>query len=159
MTFNYGLEKKKFDEAWAALRKYYQECGMDPESIEKMHEFDWDQFKAARIEAMHTQEMTVPADADEDDDLAPQLTKKFPEQFTTSYDTFGSHNRYWWLEELNNPCLAFGARLLTSCEKEILTLYIVDQLTMEEIAARMRISKNAVKKQLHKVFSYFPETP
>ncbi len=159
MTFNYGLEKKKFDEAWAALRKYYQDCGMDPESIEKMHEFDWDQFKAARIEAMHTQEMTVPADTDEDDDLAPQLAKKFPEQFTASYDTYGSHSRYWWLEELHTPCLTIGAKRLSDKEKELLTLYIVDQCNIREIAARLKESKSTISDRLTKIFSQFPEHP
>ncbi len=155
MTFNYGLEKKKFDEAWAALRKCYQDCGMDPESIEKMHEFDWDQFKAARIEAMHTQEMTVPADTDEDDDLTPQLAKKFPEQFTTSYDTFGSHNRYWWLEELNNPCLTFGLAKLTEDDREILTMYIIDGLTEKEIALKRNTYQPKICRQLERIFSYF----
>lgn len=38
MTFNYALEKKKFDAAWEALRKFYTESGMEPEAIEVMHE-------------------------------------------------------------------------------------------------------------------------
>ena len=36
MRFNYGLEKKRFEENWERLRKEYREAGMDEESIRKM---------------------------------------------------------------------------------------------------------------------------
>ena len=81
MTFNYALEKKKFDAAWESLRKFYTESGMEPEAIEAMHEYDWDAFKAARIEALHTQELKLPPDMD-DESEAPEspLMKKFGKQ-------------------------------------------------------------------------------
>ncbi len=159
MTFNYGLEKKKFDEAWAALAEFYEKCGMDPDSIEAMYEFDWKAFKAARIEALHTQDMAIPEDSTADDELDSQLLKKFPEQFTSSYDTYGSHSRYWWLEELDNPCLAFGVRLMTDTDKELLTLYILEQRNIREIASMLHTSKSDVQRMLRRIFSLFSEHP
>ena len=71
--------------------------------IQEMHEYDWDLFKAARIEAMHTQDMGFhPEDDDDESMMDSPLLKKFFEQFTTQYDTYSSHPRYWWLEELND---------------------------------------------------------
>ncbi len=157
MTFNYAIEKKKFDAAWSILRKFYLSAGMDPDAVEEMHKYDWDMFKAARIEALHTQELALPRDAEEDDDLDSQLMKKFGKQLTTEYDTFGSHSRYWWLEELSNPCLAVGAKLLNEEDKQILTMYIVDELTTREIAYRIGKSQRTVSRTLCRIFSLFKE--
>ena len=57
MTFNYTAEKKKFDKAWEKLAVTYAEAGMSPEAIQEMHDYDWNRFKAARVEALHTQEV------------------------------------------------------------------------------------------------------
>ena len=40
MGFNYGLEKKKFDEEWEKLRKEYEAAGMTAESIKEIYEYD-----------------------------------------------------------------------------------------------------------------------
>ena len=49
MKFNYGQEKKRFDKNWEALRKEYREAGMAEESIQAMHDFDWEDFKRERL--------------------------------------------------------------------------------------------------------------
>ena len=156
MTFNYALEKKKFDAAWESLRKFYAESGMEPEAIKAMHEYDWDAFKAARIEALHTQELKLPPDMD-DESEAPKspLMKKFGKQLTTEYDTFGGHSRYWWFDELTTPCLTVGIPYLTDADKELLTMYVVDGLTTREIAKRIGITHVAVSQKLGKLFNYF----
>lgn len=41
MGFNYGLEKKKFDQEWKKLRREYRAAGMDEAAIEAMYAFDW----------------------------------------------------------------------------------------------------------------------
>ena len=61
--------------------------------IQEMHEYDWDLFKAARIEAMHTQDMGFhPEDDDDESMMDSPLLKKFFEQFTTQYDIGGWRN-------------------------------------------------------------------
>ena len=104
MTFNYGAEKRKFEKVWAKLAKTYAEAGMEPEAIKAMYEFDWEIFKSERNEALHTQEFAIPESANEEmDDCESPLYEKFLEQLSSEYDTFGSHSRYWWLEELTTP--------------------------------------------------------
>lgn len=80
MEFNYGTEKKKFDTAWAKLAITYVEAGMSPEAIQEMYDYDWNRFKAARIEALHTQEMTLPVEM-EDESESPEspLAEHFPD--------------------------------------------------------------------------------
>ena len=157
MTFNYGAEKRKFEKVWAKLAKTYAEAGMEPEAIKAMYEFDWEIFKSERNEALHTQEFAIPESANEEmDDCESPLYEKFLEQLSSEYDTFGSHSRYWWLEELTTPCLTIGVPALTVEDKELLTLYIVDGLTIREIARYLNLQKSTISERLQRIFSLFP---
>ena len=157
MTFNYGAEKRKFEKVWAKLAKTYAEAGMEPEAIKAMYEFDWEIFKSERNEALHTQEFAIPESADEEmDDCESPLYEKFLEQLSSEYDTYGSHSRYWWLEELTSPCLTIGVPALTLEDKELLTLYIVDGLTIREIARYLNLQKSTISERLQRIFTLFP---
>ena len=156
MTFNYAVEKRKFEKAWTKLAKSYAEAGMEPEAIKAMYEFDWEIFKSERNEALHTQEFAIPESADEEmDDCESPLYDKFLEQLSSEYDTYGSHSRYWWLEELTTPCLTIGVPALTLEDKELLTLYIVDGLTIREIARYLNLQKSTISERLQRSFSLF----
>ena len=159
MTFNYGAEKRKFEKVWAKLAKTYAEAGMEPEAIKAMREFDWKIFKSERNEALHTQEFAFPDSSDEETgDCESPLYEKFLEQLSSEYDTYGSHSRYWWLEELTAPCLTIGVPALTVEDKELLTLYIVDELTVREIAEIQEKTKSSVERHLQRVFALFPSS-
>lgn len=157
MTFNYAVEKRKFEKVWAKLEKTYAEAGMEPEAIKAMRELDWEIFKSERNEALHTQEFAIPESTDEDTgDCESPLYDKFLEQLSSEYDTYGSHSRYWWLEELTTPCLTIGVPALTLEDKELLTLYIVDGLTIREIARYLNLQKSTISERLQRIFSLFP---
>ena len=159
MTFNYAVEKRKFEKVWAKLAKTYAEAGMEPEAIKAMYEFDWEIFKSERNEALHTQEFAIPESANEEmDDCESPLYDKFLEQLSSEYDTYGCHSRYWWLEELTTPCLTIGVPALTLEDKELLTLYIVDELTVREIAEIQEKTKSSVERHLQRVFALFPSS-
>lgn len=160
MKFNYGAEKKKFDAAWAKLAITYAEAGMSSEAIQEMHDYDWDRFKAARIEALHTQETTLPLDM-EDESESPEtpLMEHFSDQLCCEYDTFGSHSRYWWMEELENPCLVIGTSSLSAEEKELLTLVIIEQCNTRDIAGRLQLPQRTVAGKLARIFSRFSQEP
>ena len=153
MTFIYAHEKKKFDAAWEQLAKTYAEAGMTPEAIQEIYEFDWNAFKAARVEARHNQELD--AEDHEAEDWESPLFKNHQEAITCEYDTYGSHSRYWWLEEITNPCLVVGLPLLSTEDKEILTLYLIDQCSEEEIAKRLGTYQMKISRRLKKIFGYF----
>lgn len=157
MTFNYAVEKRKFEKVWAKLEKTYAEAGMEPEAIKAMREFDWEIFKSERNEALHTQEFAIPESTDEDTgDCESPLYDIFLEQLSSEYDTYGSHSRYWWLDELTAPCLTIGVPTLTLEDKELLTLYIVDGLTIREIARYLNLQKSTISERLQRIFSLFP---
>lgn len=122
MKFNYFIQKKKFDELWEKFAAAYAEAGMEPDAIQQMYDYDWGVFCRNRADSMHEAEI----DAEEREDIM--------EQNTVDYDVYGGHSRYWWLEELNSPCLTVGIPLLKERDKELLTLYIYEQRTIREIA-------------------------
>ena len=156
MQFNYGYEKKKFDAAWKQLAKTYEEAGMSADAIQAMYEYDWDVFKAARVEALHTQELDM--EENEDEDWESPLFKNYREAISCEYDIFGSHSRYWWLEEITNPCLTIGIGSLSEEDKELLTLYIVEQKTDREIAKLLGVHYATVCRRLQKIFSLFKQS-
>ena len=53
MGFNYGIEKKKFNEEWKKLQKEYEEAGMSEKSIQEIYEFDLNVFRKNRTEINH----------------------------------------------------------------------------------------------------------
>ena len=158
MTFNYGAERKKFEKNWAKTEAHYRKHGMSENAIREMREYDWDMFKAARIEAIHTQDVGFQPDADEDEAmLESPLLMKFFDQFTSQYDTHGSHSRHWWLEELSDPRFVAALPRLTEDDKELLTLIVVEGCTQEECAVKLHISQRGISYRMQAVFGKFTE--
>lgn len=158
MTFNYSAERKKFEKNWAKTEALYRKHGMSENAIREMREYDWDMFKAARIEAIHTQD--VGFQPDEDDEVGMMespLLMKFLDQFTSQYDTHGSHSRHWWLEELSDPRFAAALPRLTEDDKELLTLIVVEGYTQEECAVKLHISQRGISYRMQAVFGKFTE--
>ncbi len=156
MEFNYNTEKRKFEQNWAKFEAFYRKNGMPEESIQKMYEYEWDQFKAARIEAIHTQEMGFQPDDDDDKVMMDSpLFKKFFEQFTSEYDTYSTHSRFWWLEELCDPRLVAALPRLTDEDKELLTLVIMEGYSQEECAVKMHSSQSAISRKFIHIIDIF----
>ena len=155
MEFNYNTERRKFEKQWAKTEVLFRKYGMSEAAIQEMHEFDWALFKAARIEAIHTQEIGFQLDGDDKSTLDSPLLKKFFEHFTTHYDTYNTHSRYWWLEELGDVGLVTGIPHLTGDDKELLTLYFVEQYTTREIAAKYGLSHVTIANRLKKIEALF----
>ena len=156
MTFNYGAERKKFEKAWAITEALYRKHGMSESAIQEMREYDWDLFKAARIEAIRTQEMGFQADSDDDMAMMDSpLLMKFFERFTTQYDTLGSHSRYWWFEELSDIRLVSDIAKLTDEDKEFLTLLIVEGYSQTECAVKLHSSQSAISRRLIRLIDIF----
>ncbi len=129
---------------------------MPEEAIQEMRTYDWNLFKAARVEALHTQEIGFQAD-DEDDTsgMDSPLLEKFFDRLTTQYDTYGTHSRYWWLEEIESPKLVPGISKLTDEDKELLTLMIVEGYTQEECAVKLHSSQSAISRKFTRIIDIF----
>ncbi len=157
MEFNYGLEKKKFEENWEKLRKEYQEAGMDDKSIEKMYEYDWDMFKKERIWCIHNQFIDGEYQCAHNgvwkttEDSNP-LYYLFPEQFTYTFSEEDFEADYAWMEALESESLYDAIASLDDDQRHILELRVIDELTLREIAEIYGIAIGSVNDRIRVIY-------
>lgn len=157
MKFYYKTKKQEFDENWEKTRAWYRENGMSEEAIQEMHDFDWEQFKASRIYALHTQELDdieTTINGDEHENL---FVKRYEDRFTTDYDSLGGHSRFWWMEEISLPQVSKILCSLSEEEKNLMTLYFADGFTQAECASILHISQRSVCNYLNRILCRITE--
>ena len=156
MNFNYASERNKFDAAWDRLRKEYAAAGMSPESIEVMYQYDLHQFNADRAYARrHCPLNLTHEQIEETDDFENPFLEKHLDKFTTRYDTYGTHSRFWWLEEIESPRIQRKLKALTDDDKELLTLIFVEGYSQEECAVKLHSSQSAISRRYLKIIGIF----
>lgn len=154
MSFNYGLEKKKFDRKWDRLRKEYRAAGMDEAAIEEMYEFDWQGFNAERAYRNHTQGMPAQQFDDDGDAVGEDksaLLVKFFDSFTVMPEDTDDERRDGWLDEIESEELSAALRRLSTEDIELLTLYAFDGYGVTEIAAMRGVTHPTISKKLKRI--------
>ena len=158
MAFNYAAERNRFDAEWEKLCIEYVLAGMPEKSIEAMYQYDLHQFNADRAYATHNCSLNLSHELiGEDDEYENPFIEKHFDHFTTAYDKFGTHSRYWWLEELNDQRLVTALPRMTDADKELLTLIFIDGYTQEECAVKMHITQRAIGYRIDRIFGKFTE--
>lgn len=133
MAFNYGREKKKFEEEWKAKASWYRLEGMDEKAIQAMYEYDLSDFNARRSYENNTVSCSI--------------------EYTilSLENTIQLTGRYDWIDEIGNIELVHKLKKLTKHELEILTLLSFDGYTQEQAADIMGIPYRTFKYQLRKI--------
>ena len=75
MAFNKGYELKKFEAHWEKLRIEYAAAGMAEDAIQKMYDYDRQQFNSERTRIERTQEFTAPAYESTEEEASPLICK------------------------------------------------------------------------------------
>ena len=83
MAFNKGYELKKFEAHWEKLRIEYAAAGMAEDAIQKMYDYDRQQFNSERTRIERTQEFTAPAYESTEEEASP-LMLRYQEAITTT---------------------------------------------------------------------------
>ena len=100
MSFNKGYELKKFEAHWEKLRIEYAAAGMTEDAIQKMYDYDRQQFNAERAHLERTQELSTDTFECSEDENSP-LMKRYRE-VTTVTDTYHeTKSGFAWIL----PCL------------------------------------------------------
>ncbi len=60
-------------------------------------------------------------------------------------------NRYWWIEQIDNPMLCKKIKQLSPQAIELLTLFVYENYSMTEIAKRFGVSKTMISKRMKKI--------
>ena len=91
MSFNKGYELKKFEAHWEKLRIEYAAAGMTEDAIQKMYDYDRQQFNAERAHLERMQELSTDTFECSEDENSP-LMKRYRE-VTTVTDTYFERKR------------------------------------------------------------------
>lgn len=151
MGWNNGLERKRFEARQRKQAEEYRKLGMTEEQIQTMYEFDLEQYRSNRRYYMHTQ--PIPSsnfeDDENEDDSKSALYKDFIAMYTTDINEIESAS--WWMEELDDSRLIKVMNMLTPREKEVVSLMVQDEMSMQEVGDLLGINKSNVCRALQRI--------
>ena len=154
MAWNNGYERKKFESEQKRLAEEYRAAGMTEEQIEEMYQFDLTEFRSRRRFCEHNQQLPRDVRDQSSDDKLP-LYEKFLDRLSVDIELSDSGDRYWWVEEIDDPELAQKVKKLSHDEIELITLYAFEHYTQVEIAEFFKVSNVAIFKRIEKLKKYF----
>ena len=137
LQFNNGKERLAFEKEWEEKRKFYSEQGMSESAIDELYEFDLAVHNSDRRFKEHNSYI----------EEIPEL--EIPNN-SMELDKYGS--RHWWVNELNNPRLAYTVSHLSKLDIEILTMYAMERYSENEISKRLNVSQTGVSYRI-KIFT------
>lgn len=149
MEFNYGLERKRFERQWNKLRRQYRKAGMNENAINEMYAFDLEIFNDNRAIAKHEQPITPDMSGDNEDKST--LFEKFMDHLSYQDSYVFIPQRYAWLGQSGNNRLYELLSDLRPDDIELITLYVFERYTYEEIGKKFGISKQAVNQRVNRL--------
>ena len=153
MSFNKGYELKKFEAHWEKLRIEYAVAGMTEEAIQKMYDYDRQQFNSERTFVERTQEFTAPAYEGSEEEASP-LMLRYQEVITTTDTYHETKSKFAWIGEIENERLLSALENLSEDDLKILTLYVYVGYTESEIAGELGGSKVAIHKRIEEITKF-----
>ena len=150
MSFNKGYELKKFEAHWEKLRIEYAAAGMTEDVIQKMYDYDRQQFNAERAHLGRTQELSTDTFECSADENSP-LMKRYRE-VTTVTDTYHeTKSGFAWIGEIENERLLSALENLSEDDLKLLTLYVYEGYNESEISKVFNVSQPAIHKRIMKI--------
>ena len=150
MSFNKGYELKKFEAHWEKLRIEYAAAGMTEDAIQKMYDYDRQQFNVERTHLERTQELSTDTFECSEDENSP-LMKQYRE-VTTVTDTYHeTKSGFAWIGEIENERLLSALENLSEDDLKLLTLYAYEGYNESEISKVFNISQPAIHKRIMKI--------
>ena len=150
MSFNKGYELKKFEAHWEKLRIEYAAAGMTEDAIQKMYDYDRQQFNAERAHLERTQELSTDTFECSEDENSP-LMKRYREVTTVTETYHETKSGFAWIGEIENERLLSALENLSGLDLKILTLYVYAGYTESEIVGELGGSKVAIHKRIEKI--------
>lgn len=149
--FNYRHEKEKFDRNWKLLEEEYHAAGMSSADISKMRDYDWDVFKKSRNETNHSSNISL--SANRDDGINVDFILYSGGHYIEIENELFSR-RLEWVEHIDHDTLASRLKSLGLAEIELLTEYIIDDLSQAKISEKYQLSQRAISKRIKKIILF-----
>lgn len=157
MSWNNGLERKKFKRKQEKQIEQYKSLGMTEEQINEIVAFDEEQFRSDRRYQEHTQDFSdslFDADDGEDNGHSPLYSLFFDQLTETIDDGRDKMQPFSWVEDLQNTEMYNTVLSLREEDRMLLTLLIEEKREVE-IAEFFGVSQPAVAKRIRKIRERF----
>lgn len=153
MAFNKGYELKKFEAHWEKLRIEYAEAGMVDDAIQKMYDYDRQQFNSERTCIERTQELSNSSFECSEDETSP-LMQKYMEA-TTIVDTYHeTKSSFAWIGEIENEQLLTALENLDDADLKLLTLYAYEGYNTVELSKVYHIAQQNISKKILRITKF-----
>ena len=153
MSFNKGYELKKFEAHWEKLRIEYTAAGMTEDAIQKMHEYDRQQFNAERTHLERTQELSTDTFECSEDENSP-LMKRYQDAISVTDHYHETKSRFGWIGEIENEHLLSALESLSDDDLELLTLYVYAGYNTVELSKVYGIAQQNISKRILKITKF-----
>ena len=153
MSFNKGYELKKFEAHWEKLRIEYAVAGMTEEAIQKMYDYDRQQFNSERTFIERTQEFTAPAYESSEEEASP-LMLRYQEAITTTDTYHETKSKFAWIGEIENERLLSALENLSEDDLKLLTLYAYEGYTVTEISKVLGVSQPTISIKIKRITKF-----
>lgn len=135
MSYNHGMEEKKFNEYWNEISEEYRKAGMTKEQIISMLEFEREIFNSDRRYRENTVELF---DSDTNQNL--QI-----------YDDYSTTKRYGWIDEIDDMETYEKIMALPEIWVEAFTMYIFDGYSQRQISSILLRNQSNISRAIDKI--------
>ena len=153
MSFNKGYELKKFEAHWEKLRIEYAAAGMTEDAIQKMYDYDRQQFNSERTFVERTQEFTAPAYESSEEEASP-LMLRYQEAITTTDTYHETKSKFAWIGEIENDRLLSALENLSEDDLKLLTFYAYEGYTVTEISKVLGVSQPTISIKIKRITNF-----
>ena len=153
MSFNKGCELKKFEAHWEKLRIEYAAAGMTEDAIQKMYDYDRQQFNSERTFIERTQEFTAPAYESSEEEASP-LMLRYQEAITTTDTYHETKSKFAWIGEIENERLLSALENLSEDDLKLLTFYAYEGYTVTEISKVLGVSQPTISIKIKRITNF-----
>ena len=155
-AFNKGYELKKFEAHWEKLRIEYAEAGMADDAIQKMYDYDRQQFNSERTCIERTQEFTAPAYESSEEEASP-LMLRYQEAITTTDTYHETKSSFAWIGEIEDEHLLAALEQLSDSDLELITLYAYEEYDTVEISKLFGTTKQNISKKIRRITNFIKD--
>ena len=153
MSFNKGYELKKFEAHWEKLRIEYAAAGMTEDAIQKMYDYDRQQFNSERTFVERTQEFTAPAYESSEEEASP-LMLRYQDAITVTDTYHETKSRFAWIGEIENERLLSALENLSEDDLKLLTFYAYGGYTVTEISKVLGVSQPTISIKIKRITNF-----
>ena len=153
MSFNKGYELKKIEAHWVKLRIEYTAAEMTVDAIQKMYEYDRQQFNTERTHLERTQELSTDTFECSEDENSP-LMKRYQDAISVTDHYHETKSRFGWIGEIENEHLLSALESLSDDDLELLTLYVYAGYNTVELSKVYGIAQQNISKRILKITKF-----